>query len=94
MHWLLLLAAQNPVDISDLPTSRVDIIKTGIQITIGIVAAICLLFITIGGLRYVLSQGDPQAIAKAKGTVLYALIGHLVVIVAQAIVTFVIGGVK
>ena len=89
---LLLLASS--IDLSPLPTSRVTIVMDVIRIVIAITGAICLLFITIGGFRYVLSQGDPQRIAKAKGTILYAIIGLVVVIVAQAIVTFIAGGIK
>lgn len=60
-----------------------------ISIVIGILAALSLLFVTIGGFRYIVSQGDPAAVSKAKGTILYALIGLVVAIVAQAIVLFV-----
>jgi hypothetical protein len=64
-----------------------------LSIVIGIVGALCLLFITIGGFRYILSQGDPGAIAKAKGTIVYALVGLIVVILAEAIVAFVFGSI-
>lgn len=61
-----------------------------LQIAIAIVAALSLLFIVIGGLRYVLSDGDPQNASKAKSTIVYALIGLLVAVAAQAIVSFVL----
>ncbi len=66
-------------------------LKTILSIVLGVVGALSLLFVTIGGFRYVLSQGDPQATSKAKSTILYALIGLIIAGVAQAIVTFVIG---
>lgn len=65
-----------------------------LNIIIGIIGALSLLFITIGGFRYILSQGDPQGVSKAKGTVLYALIGLVVAIIAEAIVAFVIKGIQ
>jgi hypothetical protein len=65
-----------------------------LNIVIGIIAALSLLFITIGGFRYILSQGDPQGVAKAKGTVLYALIGLVIAIIAETIVAFVIKGIQ
>lgn len=61
-----------------------------LQIAIAVVAALSLLFIVIGGLRYVLSDGDPQNASRAKSTIIYALIGLLVAIAAQAIVSFVL----
>jgi hypothetical protein len=92
----LLLHVAEAVNINPLKTGVDDgnIVKTVISIVIMVTAAICLLFITIGGLRYVLSQGDSQRTAKAKGTILYALIGLIITIIAQAIVTFVIARVK
>jgi hypothetical protein len=81
------------IDVSSLPktTAGDSTIKTVLTIVFSIVGALSLLFITIGGFRYVLSQGDPQAVGKAKGTILYALIGLIVAITAVAIVTFVVG---
>ena len=69
-------------------------IQVILNIFIGIIAALSLLFITIGGLRYILSQGDAQGVAKAKGTILYALVGLVIAIVAEAIVAFVIVGIQ
>ena len=57
----------------------------------GIMGAVALLVITIAGFKYVLSQGNPQETAKAKNTILYALIGLVVAILAFNIVKFVVG---
>jgi hypothetical protein len=57
----------------------------------GVVAVIMLI---IGGLRYVISGGNPQATKGAKDTILYAIIGLVVVIAAWAIVNFVVGRFK
>jgi hypothetical protein len=86
-------AVKTTLDVSALPTTAAggDQIKLIISVVLGIVGALSLLFVTIGGFRYVLSQGDPQATSKAKDTILYALIGLLITALAQAIVTFVIG---
>ena len=62
-----------------------------LSLVFSLIGAICLLMVTIGGFRYVASQGDPQATSKAKSTIIYALIGLLVSISAVAIVTFVLG---
>jgi len=55
-----------------------------------IIGAVAFLVLVIGGLRYVLSQGDPQNVNKAKNMIMYALIGLVVAIVAQSIVSLVI----
>jgi len=81
------------VDSNSLPQTPADAgsVKTVLSIVFGIVGGLSLLFVTIGGLRYVISQGDPQAVSKAKNTILYALVGMVVAIAAEAIITFVIG---
>jgi hypothetical protein len=55
-----------------------------------ILGAIAIIMIIIGGIRYVVSAGDSSAITGAKNTILYAVIGLVVAILAYAIVNFVI----
>lgn len=82
------------INLGPLPQLSADkqssFVTNTISIVIATTAAISLLFIVIGGFRYILSQGDPQGVSKAKGTVLYALIGLIVAIAAQVIVLFVL----
>ena len=54
-----------------------------------LVGAVSVIMIIIGGLRYVLSNGDPKAAADGKNTILYSVIGLIVAIAAFAIVSFV-----
>ncbi len=61
-----------------------------VNIVFGIAGSLAVLFVVIGGMRYVISRGDPQATAQAKNTILYALIGLIVTIFAFSIVRFVI----
>lgn len=59
-----------------------------ISIVVGVVAVI---MIIIGGLRYITSGGDSSSVSSAKNTILYAIVGLVVVALAQLIVRFVIG---
>lgn len=61
-----------------------------LQLVFGIAGAVAVLVITVAAFQYVVSQGDPQATAKAKNTILYAIIGLIVCALAFTIVTFVI----
>lgn len=56
-----------------------------------IVGAVAVIMIVIGGLRYVISGGDASQVQAAKNTILYALVGIIVAILAYAAVNFVIG---
>ena len=56
----------------------------------GIVAVIMIVY---GGIQYVTSAGNSAAVSKAKTTILYSIVGLLVVILAAAIVNVVVGAV-
>ena len=56
-----------------------------------LVGAISVIMIIWGGLRYVISNGDAKRVAAAKDTILYAVVGIVVAVVAFAIVNFVTG---
>ncbi|HSX45283.1 MAG TPA: hypothetical protein VLF39_04250 [Candidatus Saccharimonadales bacterium] len=62
-------------------------VVTAILATLG---AIAVFIIALGGFKYVMSRGDPQATARAKDTILYAIVGLVVAIMAYSIVAFVI----
>ena len=60
--------------------------------TLFIVAgAVAVLIMVIGGIRYITSTGDAKRVQAAKDTILYAIMGLVVIILARAIVGFVIG---
>lgn len=52
-------------------------------------AAVAVLFLILGGLQYVTSAGNKDRIDKAKQTILYAVIGLIVIALSFVIVTFV-----
>ena len=56
-----------------------------------VAGSIAVIVIIIGGLNYITSTGDAARIAKAKNTIIYAVVGVVVAILAYAIVNFVIG---
>lgn len=53
------------------------------------VGIICVVFIIVGGIRYATSGGDPEKVKSAKNTILYALIGLVIAILANVIVQIV-----
>lgn len=55
-----------------------------------IVGAVSVIMLIIGGLRYVLSSGNSTSVEGAKNTILFAIIGLIVAILAFAIVQFVV----
>ena len=65
------------------------IIKTIVEVLLKAVGAISIIMIVIGGIMFALSSGDAQKAAKARNTVLYAVVGLAVSLFASAIVNFV-----
>ena len=70
----------------DLPT----FIKSIVNILLFVVGAISVIVIVIGGIRYVTSAGDSNQISGAKNTILYAVVGVVIALMAYAIVNFVL----
>jgi hypothetical protein len=68
--------------------------KNIVNILIFIVGAISVIMIIVGGIRYVVSNGDQAAVTGAKNTILYAVVGIVVTVMAYAIVNFVINSIK
>ena len=61
-----------------------------ILLIVGIVSVVMLIY---GGLRYILSGGDSKKVTDAKNTILYAIIGLIISLLAYAIVNFVLSSV-
>lgn len=72
---------------SDDASSLVQKIINLLIYTVGIISVI---MIVIGGIRYTLSAGDSSGLTSAKNTILYAVVGLVVAILAYAIVNFAI----
>ncbi len=71
---------------SDFQTTLTDIINI-ISIIVGVVAVIMIIY---GGFRYITSGGQQEGVKNAKNTILYGLIGLVIVALAQIIVKFVL----
>jgi uncharacterized membrane protein len=65
-------------------------ITTVINVLSFVIGVVAVIMVIIGGLKYITSTGDSNSINGAKNTILYAIIGLVIVAVAQVIVQFVI----
>lgn len=69
-------------------------LQTILQVVFAIIGVLSVMFVVIGGFMYTVSGGDPGSIKKAKATIMYAVIGLVISILAETIVTFVLSFVK
>ena len=67
-----------------------SVVKTAINILSFVVGVVSVIMIIIGGIRFATSQGDGSSTAAARNTIVYAIVGLVVVGIAQAIVQFVL----
>jgi tellurite resistance protein TehA-like permease len=88
LHVLAQLVDGSQVEIPQVSADNADIISVT-NVVFAIAGAVALLIITIAGTQYVLSMGDPQKTAKAKNTILYAVVGLVIVIASFGIAAFI-----
>ncbi len=85
------LCDNNPTGLPQVKADSIQITAV-LQIVFGIIGVVALVMIILAGLQLVTSAGDnPEAAAKARGTIIYAVLGLIVAISAEVIVTFVLG---
>jgi uncharacterized membrane protein len=87
------LNSAQPEGVPDTLDGSDGIFKTIVNILLFIIGAIAVIMLIIGGIRYTISGGDSSAVTGAKNTILYAIIGIVVALLAYAIVNFVIDGI-
>lgn len=68
------------------------VFKKVVNIMLFLVGAIAVIMLIFGGIRYVTSGGAQDQVTAAKNTIMYAIIGIVVAILAFAVVNFVVGG--
>ena len=64
-----------------------------VNVLLTLAAVIAVIFVIIGGVRYVTSQGDEDAALLAKNTIIYAILGVIVIALSAVIVNFLLGAV-
>jgi hypothetical protein len=82
-------------DCSNAPTATEESVNSTVALVINIfswiVGVISVIMIIWGGFKYITSGGDSNNVTAAKNTILYAIIGLVIVALAQVIVRFVLG---
>lgn len=78
--------ADTNVSDASISAAAHDIVNT-FSVIVGIISVIMIIY---GGFRYITSGGDSGRVGNAKNTLIYAIIGLVVVALAQLIVQFVL----
>lgn len=82
---------ETDLNLQNAPTevsgAGIEGVLTQVYVAAGIVAVIVII---VGGIRYTTSNGDAAKTKSSKNTILYAVVGLVVIIMAAAITDFVI----
>lgn len=76
--------------VGQVSTDPESLVKKFVNIFLFAVGALSVIMLIWGGIRYTTSAGDSNKVQAAKSTVLYAIVGLVVAILAYAIVNMVI----
>lgn len=68
----------------------VDVIQAIVNILSYIVGAVAVIMVIVAGLMFVTAGGDTNKVSSARSTLIYAIIGLVLVILAQVIIKVVI----
>ena len=74
------------------PTGNLDVVNvitTVVYWILGFSAMVAVLFLILGGLQYITAAGNEKRIEGAKNTILYAVIGLVVMLLSFVIVAFI-----
>lgn len=83
----------NNCDPSGAPKTVSDTIKTVIEVLSILAGAVAVIMVIVGGFRYITSAGNPEQAKGARNTILYALVGLIIIGLAQIIVHFTLNSV-
>ena len=77
---------------TNLPQTPADgtTISSVLTFVFATIAVLSVLMIVIAGLRFVTSSGNPQETAKARNTIIYAVLGLVIALAAQSLVDLVV----
>jgi hypothetical protein len=75
---------------SDAVSTINDLIRKVINLLSVIVGVVAVIMIMVGGFRYITSGGNDTGVTSAKNSILYAIIGLILVALAQLLVRFVL----
>lgn len=67
-----------------------SVVQNIINVVIAVLGIVAVLFVVIGAVGYTTSQGDPAKTKKARDTILYAILGVVLAVLAYTIVNFVL----
>lgn len=83
----------NTVYGQDAPAHPAAIAANIIRIILGLLGIVFVILVIYGGFLYMSSAGEGEKVKKAKNVIVYAAIGVVIIVLAYAITTFIVGAI-
>ena len=89
------LAFSTVPPIGELPSGSnlVERIRSVVTTLLALAAIIAVIYVIIAGVRYITSTGDEEQATKARQSIIYTVIGIIVILLSVVIVNFIGGSV-
>ena len=84
------ITGTNSVNPSTSTPEFKTVVKNIINAILGIVGIVAVVMMIVGGINFIISQGEAAKVAKARNTILYGIVGLIIAVLAFAIVNFVL----
>jgi len=81
-----LFSIENPISFGSVQ----EVIRALIQVAFMAAGLVAVIFLIIGGYRYITSSGNPEAIEGAKGTIINAIVGLIIIFIASLLVSYIL----
>lgn len=90
-HWYQYLQLDNKCQVTNFqfPQDLLLVALAIVDILLRIAGLVAVIFVIMGGIKYAASQGNPDATANAQSTIISALIGLVIAVIAVTFVTFI-----
>jgi hypothetical protein len=66
------------------------VLRVALNLLSFIAGVIAVIMLMIAGIKYLTSQGDSGSVSGARNTIIYALVGIIIVVLSQSIIQFVL----
>jgi hypothetical protein len=67
-----------------------DLVIRLLNWVVGFSAVVCVVMIVAAGFQYIFSQGDDEKVGKATSTLIFAIVGMILVFIAPLVIQYVI----
>jgi hypothetical protein len=71
-------------------TGSNGVLVTATNILAFVAGATAVIFMVVGGIKYITAAGAPAEVQKAKETIIYALVGVIVIIISRQVISYVL----